>query len=311
MKRIIEYLKGKARFLLEITSYIFLFFTGFLDYITGTEIAFWNVIVRFVFFIIVILLLISRKSSEEKLARINSEKEALEEEFLATIAHDLKNPLACIKGYTYLLEKPDFWENLDKRREGVKSIKLSCDIMLGLIENILVTHKFEAGKFKFTFEDFFLKDLIDEIALIYISQAELKTIKLDFSVPDKIIVNADLRMVRRVFYNLLSNALRYTPEKGVITIRAFSAGERVKIEVKDTGNGIPKAKQGHLFQKFKQVNGELRGTGLGLYLVKKFLEAHGSCIRLESDIGKGSSFFFTLSSGRGDSLSDPLLCNET
>lgn len=347
--KIIEYLNSKSGIFLEIMAYIFVFLIGYVDYITGEEIAFsifylipisivawygsvlrgviisvfcafiwleadllalhlyshsaipyWNALVRLGFFIIITFLLSSKRSSEEKSARLRSEKEAMKDEFLATIAHDLKNPITSILGYIYILSIADSGKVSSERiREGTKIMKMSCNIMLDLIDNMIDSYRAEAGQLQLNFEDFSLNDLINEIRTTYDPEAQIHDISLRFSIPEGLSVRADRRMIRRVFYNLISNAFRYTPEKGSITISVVSGNERVEIEVKDTGSGISEADREKVFQKFSQEKGKRRGSsGLGLYLVKTLLKEHGSDIRLESEVNKGTSLFFSLPVGK-------------
>lgn len=124
-----------------------------------------------------------------------------------------------------------------------------------------------------------------------------KKITLDFKCPSEMIIKGDRTKVRQIFYNLISNAFRYTPKEGHIHIRATLNGNQAAIEVGDTGKGILESEQEKIFRKFEQVKGERHGTGLGLYIVKNFLSGHGSHIRVESSPGKGTKFFFALSTG--------------
>jgi len=120
-------------------------------------------------------------------------------------------------------------------------------------------------------------------------------IKFLINCPDSICVNADRFWIRQVFFNLISNAFRYTPEEGVISISVLSQEDaRVMIEVKDTGHGIPENEQSKLFQKFSQLYGERVGTGLGLYIVKHIINSHDSDIKVVSSSGKGTAFYFGL-----------------
>jgi signal transduction histidine kinase len=173
----------------------------------------------------------------------------------------------------------------------------SIDTLLSMVNNIVHTSIIDADRMNYALEDFTLSVLLRELSLTFEATAMLGGITLDFSCPQDICVRADREKIHMVFYNLLSNAFRYTPYGGSIAIKALPEGDTVTIIVSDTGQGIAESEYDKVFQKFSRVKGELRGTGMGLYIVRNILKGHGSDIRFESAMGKGTKFFFSLAQG--------------
>jgi len=241
----------------------------------------------------IVILITLRDITERKLMR--EELEKMRKEFIAILTHDLKNPLGAIMNYMELMES-DLEEEDKDSFEYIKMIRYSGDIMLNLINNIVGSSRISSGKMTYNFEDFLLEDLLTEVKKTFMPAAMDKEIRMNFTCQKGSIIYGDREKIRQIFQNFISNALRYT-KKGFINIIASHKGERVDFEVSDTGRGIAEHEQGKLFQKFTQVTGEKGGTGLGLYIIKKYLEGHGSDISLESEAGKGTKFFFSLPEG--------------
>jgi len=224
------------------------------------------------------------------------ELERAKEEFIATMAHDLKSPLASIMGFVQLLDDPRYGEISPEKQEFLQWIRRSGDNLHELITNILASSRIEAGHMTYNFTDFSLDELLLELKRTFTPLAAEAGVTLQFTSRPETWVNADRERIRQVFHNLVSNALRYTPAGGTIEISAQTEDRRVSIRVSDTGRGIAQSEQGRLFDKFTQARGETRGTGLGLYIVKNLLAAHGSDITVKSAPGEGTSFFFSLAS---------------
>lgn len=239
-----------------------------------------------------------RKQAQEKLHEL--EVAQMKQEFVATITHDLKSPLSAMMGFAELLSDPRFGEISPKKLDYVRMIKQSGNMLLSLILNIVNVYKIEAKQMNYTFENVNLNEYLNELNESFHPLALSNNISLDFSCPENSIAVMDKDKMQQVFHNLLSNAFRYTPPEGKITIRAENEDEHLRFTISDTGKGIPQPEQVKLFQKFAQVKGERRGTGLGLYIVKNILEGHGFSITLESEVGKGTSFFFRLKKGKPD-----------
>lgn len=222
------------------------------------------------------------------------ETERMKEDFVAAITHDLKSPLASIMGFTELLASPKTGEIPSNKLEYIKMIRHSGNMLLALISNIVDAARIEAGQMNLAVDDFSLDEFLKELQETFLYLAERGGVEIDFSGPGDTWVQGDRGKLLQVFHNLISNALRYTPRGGKITVRSWRDNGLIHFEVSDTGRGIPSGEQERLFQKFAQAKGERRGTGLGLYIVKTIMELHGSAIRLESEEGHGTHFFFAL-----------------
>ncbi|MCE1248783.1 MAG: ATP-binding protein [Firmicutes bacterium] len=223
------------------------------------------------------------------------EIERMKEEFLATITHDLKSPLASIMGYAELLLNPKLGTISTGQKEFLEAILRSSKTLQILINNILESTRMEAGKMTYNPVLFKLSDLIDEIAEMFRPLLAHKSLNFKSIVDTSAVVFGDREKINEVFINLVSNALKFTPEGGLIAISAKKVEGKVEISVSDTGKGIPESEVSKLFQKFSQVKGEKRGTGLGLYICRKILEIHEQTIWVESKLGEGTTFSFTLS----------------
>lgn len=222
------------------------------------------------------------------------EIERMKEEFLATITHDLKSPLASIMGYTELLLNPKLGTVTLNQREFLDAILRASKTLQILINNILESTRMEAGKMTFNPVLFKLSDLVTEISEMFKPLLAHKSLNFETPVDTSIVVYGDREKIREVFINLISNALKFTPEGGLISIGGTKLNGQAEVRVSDTGKGIPESEISKLFRKFSQVKGEKRGTGLGLYICKRILEAHEQKIWVESVVGEGTSFIFTL-----------------
>ncbi|MBQ4122561.1 response regulator [bacterium] len=228
---------------------------------------------------------------------LQKEMERLREDFIATLTHDLRTPaLAAIQTLEYFLN--GMLGELNERQNMLLSaMKKSQEDMLGLINTLLEVYKYEAGRLQLIKTSFNFKSLIDEcveqvssIALNKRQTIEKKYTNLEAE------VYADRNEIRRVIINLLGNAIKYTKEEGSIEIKAEIEANDLHFSIKDNGDGIYKQDIPKLFKRFSQGTMEKRSisTGLGLYLSKQIIDAHGGKIWLESDKGKGSEFFFLL-----------------
>lgn len=243
-----------------------------------------------------------RKKAEEELLSLKLAAEAAnksKDEFLAAMSHDLRTPLNSIIGFSDILLEGMFGSLNEKQTSYINNISKGGKHLLNLINNILDLSKIEAGKMELDCEPFYLYQAIDEIKATIEPLAIKKSILLDVKVDPQLgMVCADKTRFKQILYNLTSNAIKFTPEKGSVTIEAWNSGNSVQIRVNDTGVGISETDMSKLFQPFKQLNScqnrEYEGTGLGLALVKKFVEMHGGTIWVKSKIGKGSTFVFTI-----------------
>ncbi|MFO1317738.1 MAG: GAF domain-containing protein [Burkholderiales bacterium] len=223
-------------------------------------------------------------------------------EFLANMSHELRTPLNAIIGFSEVLAERLFGDVNDKQAEYLSDIIASGRHLLTLINDILDLSKIEAGRMELDRADFDLPAAIGNTISLVRERAQRRGIALETGIEPAVgAINADERKVKQVLLNLLSNALKFTPEGGAIRVRAGVAGDFVEIAVTDTGVGIAPADQAQVFEEFRQVGAaakKVEGTGLGLAISRKFVELHGGTIRVESEVGKGSTFAFTLPRGK-------------
>jgi GAF domain-containing protein len=220
-------------------------------------------------------------------------------EFLANMSHELRTPLNAIIGFSEVLGERMFGELNEKQAEYTDDILSSGRHLLSLINEILDLSKVEAGRMELELATFDLPLAIDNARTFVRERATKHGINLDVNVDERLgDFVGDERKIKQVLLNLLSNAVKFTPEGGRIGIKARQADGSVEISVSDTGIGIAPEDQPKIFEEFRQVGSDyahkVEGTGLGLTLAKKFVELHGGKIWVESEVGKGSTFSFTL-----------------
>jgi two-component system NtrC family sensor kinase len=220
-------------------------------------------------------------------------------EFLANMSHELRTPLNAIIGFSEVLGERMFGELNEKQAEYTEDILSSGRHLLSLINEILDLSKVEAGRMELELATFDLPLAIDNARTFVRERAAKHGINLDVTVDERLgDFVGDERKIKQVLLNLLSNAVKFTPEGGRIGIKARQADGSVEISVSDTGIGIAPEDQPKIFEEFRQVGSDyahkVEGTGLGLTLAKKFVELHGGKIWVESEVGKGSRFIFTL-----------------
>jgi len=220
-------------------------------------------------------------------------------EFLANMSHELRTPLNAIIGFSEVLQEKLFGELNDKQAEYTDDILTSGRHLLSLINEILDLSKVEAGRMELELAAFDLPLAIDNARTFVRERATRHGISLDVSVDERLgEFVGDERKIKQILLNLLSNAVKFTPEGGRIGIDARQTDGSVEISVSDNGVGIAPEDQPKIFEEFRQVGTDyshkIQGTGLGLTLAKKFVELHGGTIWVESEVGKGSRFAFTL-----------------
>jgi signal transduction histidine kinase len=220
-------------------------------------------------------------------------------EFLANMSHELRTPLNAIIGFSEVLQERLFGELNEKQAEYTDDILTSGRHLLSLINEILDLSKVEAGRMELEKAAFDLPLAIDNARTFVRERATKHGITLDVDIDERLgEFIGDERKIKQILLNLLSNAVKFTPEGGRIGINARQTNGAVEIAVSDTGIGIAPEDQPKIFEEFRQVGTDyahkVEGTGLGLTLAKKFVELHGGKIRVESELGKGSKFTFTL-----------------
>jgi signal transduction histidine kinase len=219
-------------------------------------------------------------------------------EFLANMSHELRTPLNAIIGFSEVLSERMFGEINDKQAEYIRDILESGRHLLSLINDILDLSKIEAGRMELEAADFDLPTAIENTLVLVRERAHRRGITLGRSVDERLgKIRADERKVKQVLLNLLSNALKFTPERGRIDIEAVVRNGLAEISVTDTGVGIAPQDQAAVFEEFRQVGTaakKIEGTGLGLAISKKFIELHGGTLSVRSELGAGATFTFTL-----------------
>jgi GAF domain-containing protein/anti-sigma regulatory factor (Ser/Thr protein kinase) len=220
-------------------------------------------------------------------------------EFLANMSHELRTPLNAIIGFSEVLGERLFGELNEKQAEYSDDILTSGRHLLSLINEILDLSKVEAGRMELELATFDLPLAIDNARTFVRERATRHGITLDVDIDDRLgEFVGDERKIKQILLNLLSNAVKFTPEGGRVGINARQSNGSVEISVTDTGIGIASEDQARIFEEFRQVGADYahkgEGTGLGLTLAKKFVELHGGKIWVESEVGKGSTFTFTL-----------------
>ena len=220
-------------------------------------------------------------------------------EFLANMSHELRTPLNAIIGFSEVLGERLFGELNEKQAEYTEDILTSGRHLLSLINEILDLSKVEAGRMELELATFDLPSAIDNARTFVRERATKHGITLDVCVDERLgDFVGDERKIKQILLNLLSNAVKFTPAGGRIGINARQTNGAVEISVSDTGIGIAPEDQPRIFEEFRQVGTDYahksEGTGLGLTLAKKFIELHGGKIWVESEVGKGSTFTFTL-----------------
>jgi GAF domain-containing protein len=224
-------------------------------------------------------------------------------EFLANMSHELRTPLNAIIGFSEVLAQGMFGAINDKQTEYLQDILESGRHLLSLINDILDLSKIEAGRMELEPSDFDLPSAIENALILVRERASRRGITLGSIIDEHLgIIRGDERKVKQVLLNLLSNALKFTPEGGRIDVGACLADQMAEVSVADTGIGIAPGDQETVFEEFRQVgtaDEKAEGTGLGLTLSRKFIELHGGRIWVASQVGVGSTFTFTLPM-RGD-----------
>jgi two-component system, NtrC family, sensor kinase len=219
-------------------------------------------------------------------------------EFLANMSHELRTPLNAIIGFSEVLSERMFGEINEKQAEYLADIVESGRHLLALINDVLDLSKIEAGRMELEPASFDLATAIENTLILVRERAQRRNIKLNRIVDDRLgVVRADEPKVKQVLLNLLSNALKFTPQGGRIDVRAVLGDRAAQVSVKDTGVGISTEDQEAVFEEFRQVGASSRkveGTGLGLAISRKLIELHGGKLWVESALGKGATFTFTL-----------------
>jgi signal transduction histidine kinase/ActR/RegA family two-component response regulator len=252
-----------------------------------------------------------RKQAEEKLAdvfnKLTISRQELEHSFqlnadkdlfISILAHDLRNPFSIILGYTELLLENVHNLEINEIENSLNEINKSAKSTFILLEDLLRWSRVRIGKFPFEPKKLKFTELCNEIISLLTPIAETKNITIEFHVDDKIRITADADMIKAVFRNLVSNAIKFTEHKGRIIISAEQTKSDIIFSVSDTGIGIAPENLTKLFEvsQDRTTTGtdNEKGSGFGLLICKDFVEKHGGRIWVESEYGKGSVFYFNI-----------------
>jgi PAS domain S-box-containing protein len=225
------------------------------------------------------------------------EADEMKSTFISVVSHELKTPVALIKGYASTLRRKDAQWDQQTMRDSLEVIEEESDRLAELIDNMLDASRVQAGTFRLALVELDIDQLVSNVVKRF--QTQFKSHRLVADVPSDLpLVHADEARITQVLSNLISNAIKYSSEGTEVRVTGQATDKEVIIAVQDQGPGIPPEEQGQLFTRFyrgdNDVTRRTQGAGLGLYLSKSIVEAHGGRIWLESDGQHGSRFSFSL-----------------
>lgn len=230
------------------------------------------------------------------------ELDQLKDDFVSSVSHELRSPLAAISGYVELLRRKPLDEiDEQKRNKALSIIAESTARLTRFINDILDLAKLKSGHLDIRQQPFDFKEVGEDVFTLFNPLLEEKNIQWEMQIGSDVpVITADDDKMRQVITNLISNALKFTPAGGKIGIQAKNQGEFIQVSVDDTGSGVPKDMLETVFERFRQAHGArdnvqgTKGTGLGLAIAKGIIEAHGGRIWMESEVGKGTTVHFTV-----------------
>ncbi|HKJ69294.1 MAG TPA: HAMP domain-containing sensor histidine kinase [bacterium] len=225
----------------------------------------------------------------------------LRRELIANVSHDLRSPLASIQGYLETILMKESSLEPDKRRQFLEIILKDTEQLNKLVHELFELSKLDARETEPNLEPFPIAELVQDVVMKYTGKAKKAQVELDASIPSDVpLVSADIAMMERALSNLIENAIDYTPQDGKIRVGVERENGGVEITIEDTGIGIPEEDLPHIFDRFyrgvKSRPMKNGSTGLGLAITKKLLELHGSTITVQSEVGVGTRFTFSIQS---------------
>ncbi|MCY6371174.1 ATP-binding protein [Clostridium ganghwense] len=239
--------------------------------------------------------------SNQKLLQDAYELDKLKTEFIANISHELRTPINIIFSSIQIFEinLPEKCAENQKLKNYLKTMRQNCYRLIKLINNLIDMSKIEAGFMQLNLYNYDIVKLIEDITLSIVPYAEEKCIQIEFDTEfEEKVIACDSEKMERIMLNLLSNAVKFTRESGEIKVNICEKDGQILISIKDNGIGIPENMQKSIYNRFTQVSEtfvrENEGSGIGLSLVKSFVEMHGGKIMLESEIDKGCKFTIVL-----------------
>lgn len=239
------------------------------------------------------------KNNAYKIIKEQNEKileaDKVKTEFLANVSHELRTPLNAILGFSEILDEGLYGELNPKQKEYVSDIRVSGLHLLGIINEILDISKIESKSMKLVRSEFSILPALREVATILKPLASKKKVKLIINCEKDFKINADYQKIQQILYNLVNNAIKFSPENKEVEITAkYKKNDKFIIEVHDNGIGIDKKYHGKIFAKFVQLDSAYTkkesSTGLGLTITKELVELHGGKISVKSEVNNGSTF---------------------
>jgi signal transduction histidine kinase len=220
-------------------------------------------------------------------------------DFISAVSHELRTPLTSIKGYASILLTGKLGDIPQDVRERLDKINRHSDELVHLVNDLLDISRIESGRVTMKQETQEIRYIVGYAFDLLSGQIKEKQLRFSFDIPDNAnSVFVDHSQIERVFINLISNAIKFTPAQGTIIIRSYKMDKEIQVDIADTGCGIPEKDREAIFEEFYRVdnaiNETVKGTGLGLTLVKRIIEAHNGKIWVKSKEGSGSTFSFTL-----------------
>jgi PAS domain S-box-containing protein len=241
-----------------------------------------------------------RKQTQEALVKAKEEAERsnkFKDQFLSTMSHELRTPLNAVLGFSDLLSEERYGPLNERQQRYITHIHTGGKHLLRLINDILDLSKIEAGRLQLAIESVPVDGSFAEVIDTLRPLADKKSQSLTLHGSSDLSVRADSTRFKQILMNLLGNAIKFTPERGTIDLAAEQLGDMVRVEIRDSGPGIPLEEQQRIFEAFhrlQQSEKGVEGTGLGLAITRRLVELHGGHLSLESKPGSGSCFYFTL-----------------
>lgn len=256
------------------------------------------------YYLIVPYCLIREYEGRWKLERekeLEKEVEELKTHFLFLVTHDLKTPVARIQGLAEMLKRKAADRLVERDLQTIAQIHESTEELNHFISSVLELHTVESNRLKPRFESKDLNQLIERTIEGHKAQAKARGIRIEPKLEPLFPVKIDPGLMAKILNNLLSNAIQYSPDDSTVTVESCENGAFVEVTVRDEGIGMTEEELSNLFTRFYRAKNDLtaktRGTGLGLYLTKFFVEAHSGTVRVVSETGKGSAFTISLPLG--------------
>ncbi|HXI54599.1 MAG TPA: HAMP domain-containing sensor histidine kinase [Polyangia bacterium] len=222
------------------------------------------------------------------------------EQIMAVVAHDLRNPLSVVTIAAQRLQRIS--GNPEPVQRGLQAIDRAASRMDHLIRDLVDATRIEHGELKVTCQPERIDTIIQEVGELFAAPAQEKGIDLVVAMPASGAVNCDRGRLLQVLGNLLGNAIKFTPEGGRVTLRSVDVGDAVRFEVEDTGPGIKPEHIGHIFERYWKADSP--GTGLGLFIARSIVRAHGGELLVHSQPGRGAKFYFDITRGDAPSVND-------